>query len=120
VRAGVSEVLIMPEYRENLVVRKLAAASQVLRRYPTYPPDRQNWTDRVSCEFEGEVRPLSHHWPDGGPLWVRSAVSTFLMVTSSIGMPVVNLALQRLEGRRTSQAPSLAAPVSMARGLSQN
>jgi hypothetical protein len=120
VRAGVSEVLIMPEYRENLVVRKLAAASQVLQRYPMYPRERQHWTDRVSCECEGEVRPLSHHWPDGGPLWVRSAVSTFLVVTGSIGMPVVNLALQRLEGRRAPRAPSLAPPVSMARRLSQN
>jgi hypothetical protein len=120
VRAGVSEVLIMPEYRENLAVRKLAAAAEVLRRYPTYPPERQKWTDRVSCEHEGEVRPLSHHWPDGGPLWVRSAVSTFLVVTSSIGMPVVNLALTRLESRRTTETPRLAPPFSIARGLSQN
>jgi hypothetical protein len=121
VRAGVSEVLIMPEYCQHLSVRKLAAAAEVLRRYPEYPRGRQNWTDRVSCEWEGQVRPLSYHWPDGGPLWVRSAVCTFQVITGRLGLPIVNLALGRFEGAAgAQQAPGLTQRVSIADGLSQN
>jgi hypothetical protein len=117
VRAGVSRVLIMPEYRQHLAIRKLAAAADVLRRYPSYPPGRQNWIERVSCEWEGAVRPLSHHWPDGGPLWVRSAVGTFRVLTGPLGLLMLNLALGRIERPLTSPASSADAP--MAPGLSQ-
>ena len=68
-----SEVLVMPQYREALVTRKLTVAADVLRAYPAYPPHQQHWTSRVSCEHKGILNPLADRWPHGGPLWVRSA-----------------------------------------------
>jgi len=107
VRQGVSHVVIMPEYRQHLVTRKLAAASDVLRRYPSYPRGRQHWTDRVSCDWEGSVRPLSYHWPGGGPLWVRSSVVAFQFLTSPVVLPVIRAALQAFD----SSVPSGPLPI---------
>jgi hypothetical protein len=84
-----SEVLVMPQYREALVTRKLAVAADVLRAYPAYPPDQRYWTSRVSCECEGIRGPLSDHWPQGGPLWVRSAIGSFRLLTSKPMLPIM-------------------------------
>ena len=81
VRDGVSHVVIMPEYDDHLAARVLASVAEVLG--PQRRPRRtERWTDRVSCESEGLVRPLSYHWPDGGPLWVRAAIGTFRLVSA--------------------------------------
>ena len=76
-----SVVLIMPEYRQSLVNRKLAVASDALRVYPASPA-RQRWTDRVAYERHGRTRCLSEHWPDGGPAWVQCATRLFSIATS--------------------------------------
>jgi hypothetical protein len=103
-----TELLVMPEYRENLVARKLQVARDVIRPDRTLPPGRQRWTDRVTCECEGTVGPMSEHWPDGGPRWVRSAVGMFLLLTSPAGMPALRV-LTELIGASTSHAPGPAA-----------
>jgi hypothetical protein len=96
VRAGVSHVVVMPEYRQHLVARTMACAADVLGQYPLFPAGRQRWTDRVSCLSEGGIRPLSFHWPHGGPLWVRSAIGTFRVLASPTILPLVTRALDRV------------------------
>jgi hypothetical protein len=86
-----SVMLVMPDYRRSLIARKLAVAGDATRHYPAYPPGQRSWTDRVSYESEGVVRPLSDHWPDGGPLWVRSAMRAFEMSTRVPLLPLASL-----------------------------
>jgi hypothetical protein len=92
---GISEIVVMPGYRERLAARKLAVAADVLRPNPAAL--RGHWTDRVSCEWRGVVRPLAHHWPGGGPLWVRTAIRAFQVATSRRMMPILRLCLPRDE-----------------------
>lgn len=98
VRDGASHVVVMPEYRQHLAPRVLAAASDVMASYRAYPPGWRRWTDRVSCDSRGCVRPLSQHWPRGGPLWVRSSVAAFKVLTSPLPLRVLRATLQRLDG----------------------
>jgi len=98
IRDGLSHIVVMPEYREHLATRILGSANDILGSYRVRPAGRVRWFDRVSCEWEGQVRPLSHHWPGGGPLWVRSAVRTFRFVTNPLLRPLWGAALRRLDG----------------------
>ncbi len=98
IRDGVSHVVVMPEYEEHLTARILASAADVMASYPTWRAGWRRWTDRVSCEMDGEVRPLSHHWPNGGPLWVRAAVGTFRVATTPAALRVWRALLERGDG----------------------
>jgi hypothetical protein len=84
-----SVVLVMPEYRTELVARKLAVAADAIRWYPSYPLGQQRWIDRVSYERHGVVHPLSHHWPEGGPRWVRCAIRAFQLGASAPLLPLL-------------------------------
>ena len=107
VHDGLSHVVVMPEYCEPIISRILASASDVFGPSMHHPVGRQRWVDRVSCEAGGQVRPLSHHWPDGGPLWVRSAIGTFRVVTSPALLPIWAAALRRFDGPpRVTPIPS--------------
>ena len=90
----------MPEYRQHLTTRKLAAASDVLRRQGSHPRGRVHWTDRVTWERDGDVRPLSFHWPDGGPFWVRSSVRAFRLIANPVVLPLISAALNTVESAR--------------------
>jgi hypothetical protein len=100
-----SVVLVMPEYRQPLVARKLAVASDALREYPSYPRGQQRWFDRVSYELDGETRCLSDRWPKGGPWWVRCATRAFEITTSARLLPALRL-LVWLAGASTSDQTS--------------
>ena len=102
-----SVVLLMPEYREPLVSRKLAVASDALREYPAYPRGQQRWLDRVSYEHEGRIRRLSDHWSEGGPLWVRSATRLFEIGARGHLLPAVRL-LVWMAGASMSDRPGAA------------
>jgi hypothetical protein len=94
IRRGISHLVVMPEYRRHLTTRILSSTADVLRRYRSYPAGRQHWTDRVSCDLAGSVRPLSSRWPHGGPLLVRSAIRAINVVTSPVVWPVVRAAFE--------------------------
>jgi hypothetical protein len=107
VREGVSHVVIMPEYDEHLAARVLASIGDVLasRRLPR--AGLQRWTDRVTCESEGTIRPLSYHWPDGGPFWVRATIGAFRVVTTRPALRVCRAVLERIDGPpRVSPIPT--------------
>jgi hypothetical protein len=94
VRAGVSEVVLLPAYREPMAARMLEAAGEILREYPHYPEGRQRWTNRIFLKsVDGEVRPLSDFWPAGGPVWVRAAVRLMCLLGSPRFRPALRLAL---------------------------
>ena len=76
-----SHILVMPEYRTSLVLRKLATATDAMQRYPGYA-GRERWTDRIWYDEGGLAQPLSAEWPDGGPLWVRAVMMGFLIAAS--------------------------------------
>ena len=97
-RDGVSHVVVMPEYEEHLTTRVMASVADVLASRRTPRAGMQRWTDRVTCESEGTIRPLSYHWPDGGPLWVRAAVGTFRVVTTPPALRLWRAVLERVDG----------------------
>jgi hypothetical protein len=90
IREGMSHIVVMPEYRTHCFARSLAAASEVLRHYRTYPIGRRHWTDRVSWHGRDGIRPLSHHWPTGGPWWLRASLVGFRLFASPAVLPVMN------------------------------
>jgi hypothetical protein len=94
----VSEVLLMPEYRENLYARMLESIGDVLRHYPNYAEGQRYWADRVFFKIDDDPRPLSHHWKNGGPAWVRYVVKGMCMLGSPRLRPALRLALARGEG----------------------
>jgi hypothetical protein len=98
---GRSVILVMPQYRTELVTRKLAVAADAIRWYPSYPPGQQRWTDRVAYERHGVAQRLSHHWPGGGPLWVRVAMRAFLLGASTPLLPLLRTTVW-LAGAATS------------------
>lgn len=98
-----STVLVMPEYRQSLVARKLVTARDAMRHYPDYE-GRCHWVDRVWSVHTGRPLPLSDEWPDGGPLWVRLAVRTFLVSATGVCLPLLR-ALVRWAGTSRSHDP---------------
>ena len=86
-----SVILIMPEYRQDLVSRKLSAAGDAMRSFPCHPVGQQRWTDRVCSEQDGEAQSLADSWPEGGPPWVRLATRAFQVGTSRPLLPLMRL-----------------------------
>ena len=117
VRDGVSDVVVMPEYRQHLAARKLSSVSEVLRHYRSYPAGRRRWTDRVSCDSRGSVRPLSYHWPSGGPLVVRSSIATIRILTGPVVLPVIRTALQTFHERPPVFPIPTSAPIETSTGV---
>ena len=109
IRAHTSHVLVMPDYRTSLVARKLVTATDTMHRHPGYA-GRERWTDRVWYEDHGMVRPLSAKWPDGGPLWVRAAMTTFLIAASRPLRPLLQVVVWCADASR-SHDPGPAAHV---------
>ncbi|NWG13039.1 MAG: hypothetical protein HXY20_05830 [Acidobacteria bacterium] len=74
-RDRLSQILILPEYREPRSLRAFITIDEVLRDYPRQPWGHQRWTDRVLVEIDADGhRPLSHFWHNGGPWWLRSVL----------------------------------------------
>jgi hypothetical protein len=98
-----STVLVMPEYRRSLVARKLATARDAMRHYPDYE-GRRHWVDRIWSVQTGQPLPLADDWPDGGPLWVRLAIRTFLLSTTDICQPLMRALVRCMGASRSHDA----------------
>jgi hypothetical protein len=93
---GHSDVLLMPEYRESLVLRTLEVVADVLRHYPSHPQGHFLWTNRVFIDLEDKGgRPLSDYWKRGGPAWVRAALWGLRAVGSQRVKPALRMAFSR-------------------------
>ena len=110
-----SVILVMPEYRTELVARKLAVAADAIRWYPSYPLGQQRWTERVTYERQGVVASLSEHWPNGGPVWVRWAMGAFQLTASGPLLPVLRTVV-RLAGAASADHGSPAELLDTASG----
>ncbi|MGD2125327.1 MAG: hypothetical protein PVG99_04560 [Desulfobacteraceae bacterium] len=90
----ISEILIMPEYRnKNLYARKLESVADFFRDYPEYPHGHQRWTDRVFFQLEdGLVRPLSYYWQRTVPVWVKSVMWGIQLIGSRYLRPALRIA----------------------------
>ena len=94
-----SHVLVMPEYREDLFMRKLESVADFFRCYPEYPYGLRRWTDRVFIQLEdGVVRPLSNYWHRTVPPWVRFAMWLVGLVGSKHLQPSIRMASARKLG----------------------
>ena len=95
----VSEVAILPAYKEPVVMRMLEAAGDILRYYPNYPKGQRYWTDRVFWTLEDEsVRPMSFYWKKGGPAWVRASLRIMRVIGSRRVRPAMRLVFAGEEG----------------------
>jgi hypothetical protein len=83
-----SVILVMPEYRQELVTRKLKVLGDTIRAYPSSPPGQRWWADRVTYEEDGAIHALSEEWVNGGPAWVRLTVRAFQAGTSAPMLPL--------------------------------
>jgi len=93
-----SEIAVMPAYREPLVIRMLEAAADVLRYYPGYPKGQRFWTDRIFWTLDDQtVRPLSSYWGHRGPVWVRASLSIMRLLGSRGLRPAMKTFLPREE-----------------------
>jgi hypothetical protein len=99
-----SVVLVMPQYRQELVTRKLAVAADAMRSFDDHPPEYRRWIDRVSYEEDGHVQTLSDSWPDGGPFWVRAVVRAFQFGASDPMLPLMRLLVALARASTSGQA----------------
>jgi hypothetical protein len=91
VRGGQSTIVVMPQYRQDLLTRKLSVAADAMRTYPRHPAGERHWSDRVLYERDGEVQTLAGAWDGDDPLWVRLIVRTFLLGASQPVLPALRL-----------------------------
>ena len=67
-----STVLIMPQYRRNLMVREVEALGDFFRHDPQNAAGSTPWTQRVFYRDQsGQERPLADYWKRFVPLWVK-------------------------------------------------
>ncbi len=89
-REGISDLLVLPRYREPYRLRYAEAILDVVRDYPENA-GRARWTDRVFYRsVTGEDVPLSHTWGGDGP----AIVGTFMAVVRMLGSPRVRPTLR--------------------------
>ncbi len=71
IRVGqISEIAILPQYKEPLILRHFVTAWDIVREHPQLA-ERQLWISRVFvlCD-DGIERPLSQVWTRGAPPWI--------------------------------------------------
>ena len=77
-----SDIAILPQYREPLILRHLLTAWDAAREHPQLE-NRQLWIDRVYVVLDdGDECPLSSIWPDGAPAWINPCLSVVGMLSS--------------------------------------
>jgi hypothetical protein len=95
----VTELAILPSYKEPTVLRMLETVADVLKYYPGHPAGRRFWTDRIFWTLEdGTVRPMSFYWKKGGPAWVRASLGVMKIIGSRRARPAMRLVFAREEG----------------------
>ncbi|MDX1979131.1 MAG: hypothetical protein SFV51_02600 [Bryobacteraceae bacterium] len=95
VRAGRSEVLFMPQYRQPHGWRVMQHLLEIVGDDPDHAFGWRRWCDR--CFYltrNGETKSLGELWPNGGPIWVR----TFIRLTELVRHRSLQPALRRAFG----------------------
>jgi len=98
-RDRISELAILPAYKEPVVMRMLETVADVVRYYPNYTRGKRFWTDRVFWSLEdGTIRPMSFYWKKGGPAWVRASLGVMKIIGSRRARPAMRLVFAGEEG----------------------
>jgi len=77
---GQSEVLIMPTYHDDVRLRQLEMAADIVRNFPRDSHHRPHWTDRVFLREDNGLRPLAYYWKRVGPPWVEYLLGLMRML----------------------------------------
>jgi hypothetical protein len=77
-----SDIAVLPQYREPLVLRHLLTAWDAVREHPQLT-GRQRWIARVFvlCD-DGIERPLSQIWTKGAPPWIDPCLNVIGLLAS--------------------------------------
>jgi hypothetical protein len=77
-----SDIAVLPQYREPLVLRHLLTAWDAARVHPQLT-GRQHWVARVFvlCD-DGIERPLSQLWTEGTPPWIDPCLNVIGLLAS--------------------------------------
>jgi hypothetical protein len=77
-----SDIAVLPQYREPLVLRHLRTAWDAARVHPQLT-GRQHWVARVFVlGDDGIERPLSQIWTDGTPRWIDPCLNVIGLLAS--------------------------------------
>ena len=96
-REGMSDVLIMPQYREPIAVRYAKTIWETIRDYPQ-KQGRVRWSDRFYQRTANGDVPFTQIWDDGGP----GAIGVFIRILRLLGNSHVRSTL-RLAMRATGE-----------------
>jgi hypothetical protein len=95
IREGKSSILFMPQYREPVSQRVLAASRDILRAYPEYP-GRERWSDRIFYRGEdGVARTAADIWGDREPRLLSGAVAAVQFLAGAQLRPALRLFLSQ-------------------------
>jgi hypothetical protein len=95
---GWSDVLFMPQYRENFKVRIIQNMCEVLRRDPEHSLGREKWSDRIFylCD-DGSERSLNELWGNKVPGVINYFIGLMSLVEESWLRSALRFALPRKE-----------------------
>ena len=98
VRAGWSNVVLLPQYRKPHRLRIMHNMYNVLRDYPDHGFGWVRWSDRVFYRTEdGRVSSLTQIWGDRPPASVGCFLRLMGLVGSRPGKSALRIALQESE-----------------------
>ncbi len=93
---GRSHVVVLPEYQENLILRILEAAAQILDEYPDNPEGQRHWPERLFfLDAEGQPCSLRECWAAHSPLWAKVATWVFRQLGRQRWRPALGMVLPR-------------------------
>jgi hypothetical protein len=91
-----SDIAILPQYREPLILRHLRTAWDAAREHPELA-NREFWINRVYVRYEDGVdRPLSSILPNGAPAWINPCLNVVGLLGSQLLRAPFHLAPFRL------------------------
>jgi hypothetical protein len=97
IRDGRSSILFMPQYREPMAQRLLAASWEILRTYPEYP-GRERWPNRIFYRRDnGAAHTLAQIWGNREPRLLKAAVATVQFIAGGQFRPALRLFLSERE-----------------------
>jgi hypothetical protein len=78
-----SDIAILPQYGEPLLLRHLLAAWDAAREHPQLDT-RRRWTSRVFVlDNDGVEQPLSRVWAKGAPRWIDPCLNVIGLLASA-------------------------------------
>ena len=103
-----SQIAVMDEYNAPLPSRQLRSIAQILGRYPSFPKDRRNWTDRVHLNYGDDtgLKTLTEHWKGRTPGWTYPVFFALSVLAHPAIQPLIALTVGDTDiGRNDTKPP---------------